>query len=107
MKARFSIVAIMVSVLMMIFATACFAQPVGPAAARLPQADFALRVHGFHCKPEFGWDGRVGQFRWHRHVGICQDWRRCFEIYKFCEKAFGEGFRQYRADKCMLRNGCY
>jgi hypothetical protein len=107
MKFGFSVAA----AIMAMWATIAFAVPMNKAdmaqSALSAENSAVIPVHGFHCKPAYGWDGRVGAFRWHSHEGICHDWKRCFAVYKFCQEAFGEGFRQHRADKCMFDRGCY
>jgi hypothetical protein len=44
-------------------------------AAAVPAAgSLLLKTHGWHCRPAWGWDSRVGFRRWHRHWAACR-WR--------------------------------
>ncbi len=63
------------------------------------------KTHGWHCRPRFGYDPRVGYRRWHRHPRACRRFRpnRCYVRRKFCRAHFGYG-RDYR--RCVFRGGC-
>lgn len=96
------------------------AQPLaGFVASELTAESSGLlnKVHGFHCRRELGWDPRTGVYRYHRHEGICQDYKRCMrEMYK-CNLFMGRGWDQWsferwgwdnwRYSSCMLDAGCY
>lgn len=82
----------------------------------LPESTVQL-AHGFHCRPMFGWDPRLGIYHKHRHEGICQDFQRCMKVMYRCNALMGKGwepwsyerwgFDNWRFDKCMLDAGCY
>jgi hypothetical protein len=96
------------------------AQPLaGSAAGGQNAAGFGLvtKVHGFHCRKELGWDPRAGVYRYHRHEGICKDYKRCMrEMYR-CNLLMGRGWDawsyerwgwdNWRFSSCMLDAGCY
>lgn len=96
------------------------AQPLGMLVASEPASDqsgLVTKVHGFHCRKELGWDPRTGTYRYHRHEGICRDYKRCMrEMYK-CNLLMGRGWDQWsyerwtwdnwRYSQCMLDAGCY
>jgi hypothetical protein len=75
------------------------------------------KAHGFHCRPMFGWDPRLGIYHVHRHEGICRSYQRCMKVMYRCDLAMGRGWRtwdyerwgfdNWRFDKCMLDAGCY
>lgn len=75
------------------------------------------RVHGFHCRRELGWNPRTGLYEYHRHEGICANYKGCVrEMYR-CNLLMGRGWDMWtyerwgwdnwRFDSCMLRAGCY
>ena len=75
------------------------------------------RVHGFHCREEFGWNPATGYYEHHKHLGICANLGRCTQEQKRCLRVYGRGWnkwefirwgfnnRVYQA--CMIRAGCY
>lgn len=75
------------------------------------------KVHGFHCRPEYGWDARVGDYRRHTHPGICRDYQGCMKQQQRCIFVHGRGwdvwkyerwgFDNWRYTNCMIRAGCY
>lgn len=75
------------------------------------------KAHGFHCRPMYGWDPRLGIYHVHRHEGICRDYQRCLRVMYRCDLVMGRGwepwsyerwgFDNWRYDKCMLDAGCY
>jgi hypothetical protein len=75
------------------------------------------KTHGFHCRPMFGWDPRLGIYHWHKHEGICRNYQRCMKVMYRCDLRGGRGWRpwdyerwgndNWRFDKCMLDAGCY
>lgn len=97
----------------------------GPVAAltlsNLPyttdQNSSVQKAHGFHCRPMFGWDPRLGIYHRHRHEGICENFQRCMKVMYRCNLRMGKGwepwsyerwgFDNWRFDKCMLDAGCY
>jgi hypothetical protein len=75
------------------------------------------KTHGFHCRPMFGWDPRLGIYHVHRHEGICRDHQRCMRVMYRCNLVMGRGWDtwsyerwgddNWRFDRCMLDAGCY
>jgi len=75
------------------------------------------RVHGFHCRPEVGWDARVGYYRRHSHPGICKDYEGCLKQQQRCIFINGRGwdvwkyerwgYDNWRYTNCMIKAGCY
>ncbi len=106
---------------------ACFslvpnASAIGPTNAghleRISKKPAYLQLaHGFHCRPMYGWDPRLGIYHLHRHPGICKDYQRCMKVMYRCDFLHGKGweswsyerwgFDNWRFDKCMLDAGCY
>lgn len=101
---------------------ACMAMPV--EAISLVRSDAAAQkspyvqpVHGFHCRPMYGWDARFGIYHRHTHPGICANYQRCMKVMYRCDLLRGKGweawsyerwgFDNWRYDKCMLNAGCY
>jgi hypothetical protein len=93
------------------------AAPWAGAAAGKPGMQLLMRVHGFHCREELGWDPRSTSYRLHRHEGICRDYGRCLHQHKRCIFMWGRGWDSWnyeswgwdnwRYTACMLRHGCY
>lgn len=75
------------------------------------------KIHGFHCRSVLGWDPVAGVYRYHRHPGICHDYKRCLRVQKRCVFMLGRGFQRWsyeafgydneRYTRCMVRGGCY
>jgi hypothetical protein len=84
-----------------------------------PSANAAMvtRIHGFHCRKELGWDARAGAYHYHRHEGICRDYKRCLNEQQRCVFLLGRGWDGWKYERfgwdnwrytsCMIRNGCY
>lgn len=76
-----------------------------------------LLVHGFHCRPYFGWDPVAGVYQQHSHPGICEDYQRCLKVSKRCIFIHGRGFDKWtyerwgwdnwRYSSCMIKHNCY
>ncbi len=74
-------------------------------------------AHGFHCRSMLGWDPVAGVYRYHRHEGICRNYKRCLRKQKRCVFLLGRGFQRWsyeafgydneRFTRCMVRAGCY
>lgn len=81
------------------------------------KAPYLQQTHGFHCRPMFGWDARLGIYHRHTHPGICANYQRCLKVMYRCDLMRGKGwepwsyerwgFDNWRYDKCMLNAGCY
>ena len=75
------------------------------------------KVHGFHCRPELGWDPRSGVSRRHSHAGICENYKRCLQVHHRCIFVNGRGlggwkyenwgWDNWRYTDCMIERGCY
>ncbi len=75
------------------------------------------KTHGFHCRMELGWDPRAGVYHYHRHEGICRDYKGCWRKSQRCIFLLGRGFGGWEWDRwgfdnwryysCMMRAGCY
>jgi hypothetical protein len=95
------------------------AHPTGVQAAGHGDAGMSIvsTVHGFHCRRVLGWDPVAGVYRYHRHEGICRDYKRCLREQKRCIFRLGRGFQRWsfeafgaenaRFTACMIRSGCY
>lgn len=89
----------------------------GLGSAAKPSVLGLEKVHGFHCREEFGWDPRAGRYTRHSHAGICQDYKRCLEVHHRCIFIHGRGFEGWRYERwgkdnwrytnCMLERQCY
>lgn len=89
----------------------------GKSALSSEQDGIVQRVHGFHCRPELGWDPRSGLFRRHSHAGICSNYKRCLEVHHRCIFVLGRGWDSWKYERwyddnwrytnCMLERGCY
>ena len=81
------------------------------------KSPYVQLAHGFHCRPMYGWDPRLGIYHRHSHPGICADYQRCLKVMYRCDLVRGKGwepwsyerwgFDNWRFDKCMLNAGCY
>jgi hypothetical protein len=111
---------VVVSVATALFATFALrvsAQPFAAMGAINHPNSAVTRVHGFHCRSELGWDARVGVHHYHRHDGICKDYKPCVGEQRRCSMILGRGwdswqferwgFDNWRYTDCMMRNGCY
>jgi hypothetical protein len=75
------------------------------------------KVHGFHCRSVLGWNPVTGLYEYHRHAGICGNYRRCMRVQERCIFLLGRGLQRYnyemfgadnwRYSSCMIHNGCY
>jgi hypothetical protein len=94
------------------------AQPFpGTTTSRGEVGPIVERVHGFHCRKVLGWDPVAGVYRYHRHEGICRDYKGCLRQQKRCVFLLGRGFERWsyeafgadnaRFTACMIRSGCY
>jgi len=80
-------------------------------------ASVVSKAHGFHCRSVLGWDPVAGVYRYHRHEGICRNYKRCLRQQKRCLFVLGRGFERWsyetfgednwRFSRCMIRAGCY
>ena len=87
------------------------------AAATSQPALYFEKIHGFHCREEYGWDPRSGRYSRHSHRGICEDYKRCLEVHHRCIFIHGRGFEGWRYERwgrdnwrytnCMLERKCY
>jgi len=87
------------------------------AGGRTGDVAIVIKVHGFHCRKELGWDPNVGLYRYHRHEGICRDYKRCLRQHHRCILDLGRGWttwkyedwgwENWRYTSCMMRNTCY
>jgi hypothetical protein len=104
---------------------AAFAEPsaaLAPAGAHAATqsaggASIVHKAHGFHCRRVPGWDPVAGVYRYHRHEGICRNYRGCLREHKRCIFILGRGFQRWSYESfgsdnaryfgCMIRSGCY
>jgi len=108
---------VVVSIATALSATRVSALPFASMAGIDHRHSVVGRVHGFHCRSELGWDARAGVHRYHRHDGICKDYKRCVVQQHRCNLFLGRGwdswqlerwgFDNWRYTDCMMRNGCY
>jgi hypothetical protein len=73
-------------------------------------------VHGFHCRPEYGWNSHAGVYNMHRHEGVCESFDRCIGVHRKCLRVFARGwdkwnyerwgFNNWKYTSCMIRYGC-
>jgi hypothetical protein len=81
------------------------------------EASIVHKAHGFHCRRVLGWDPVAGVYRYHRHEGICRNYRGCLREHKRCIFLLGRGFQHWSIEifasdndryfACMIRSGCY
>jgi hypothetical protein len=118
-SAGLSIVALLGVVLVCLPSSYGLAGPLGLGKSEIgpPKTSLAQKAHGFHCRPMYGWDPRLGIYHVHRHEGICRDYQRCLRVMYRCDAIMGRGWEPWsyerwgfdngRYDKCMLEAGCY
>jgi hypothetical protein len=117
---RLAIAAVLIAILNLPLASGGSADPLAGFAAAKSQfaiAPILEKTHGFHCRPMFGWDPRLGIYHVHKHEGICRNYQRCMKVMYRCDLRNGRGWRpwdyerwgddNWRFDKCMLDAGCY
>lgn len=93
------------------------AGPFALSAAGAESATLVEKAHGFHCRRRLGWDPVAGVYRYHRHEGICRDYKRCLAKQRRCIFILGRGWQRWsyeafwpnnsRYTACMIRAGCY
>jgi hypothetical protein len=98
-----------------IFSPAISAAPFAPTGNR-GSDKVVTKVHGFHCRPEVGWDATLGYYRRHSHRGICRDYQGCMREQQRCIFMLGRGWdvwkyerwgsENWRYTNCMIRAGC-
>lgn len=82
-----------------------------------PVAKSVEKVHGFHCRAEFGWNPLTGYYQLHRHEGICRDFNRCLSVHRKCIRIYARGWNTWEYEKwgwdnwkytnCMIKYECY
>jgi hypothetical protein len=87
-------------------AAAAFLSPLAAGAA-VKSREALQPAHGFHCRPEYGWNPRTGYYDLHIHQKSCRDYRRCVGVYRKCLRLFGNEYTQRRYTLCMMELDCY